>query len=130
MSLLAVAVAAVGITGCADDDRPPTWSYIHEAIIEPNCTQSACHSNISATAGVELWDRELGFTVLTGRPCQSTGSPAEADGNFVVPGDPASSRLVYMLRGIETRNMPPDIPLPDTDIRLIEDWILRGAPCD
>ena len=32
-----------------------------------------------------------------------------------------------MLRGQEIARMPPDQPLPDADIALIEAWILAGA---
>ena len=38
---------------------------------------------------------------------------------------------MYLLIGDNVaRAMPPDRPLPDVDIDLIENWILAGAPCD
>jgi hypothetical protein len=47
--------------------------------------------------------------------------------SLVVPFDPAQSRLVQMLRAQDAPRMPPDRPLPEADIRLIESWILSGA---
>lgn len=68
--------------------------------------------------------------MLTGRVCGDDAAEPADPRNFVVPGDPTRSKLMYLLRGEEVRNMPPDVPLPDIDIELIEEWILRGAPCD
>ena len=66
--------------------------------------------------------------MLVGR---SPGAPETPTGrNFVVPGDPDASKLVHMLRGDETERMPPDAPLPDADIELIERWIRAGARFD
>ena len=126
-------LALAWVASCGIDDRPPSWSYIHEAIIEPNCTTSACHSKISAAFGISLHDREGSYSFLTGRVCgqEDSDEPGLPDRNFVDPGDPSRSRLLYLMRGIEVdRTMPPDIPLPERDIELVEEWILRGAPCD
>jgi hypothetical protein len=46
---------------------------------------------------------------------------------LVTPYDPAQSRLVQMLRATGAPRMPPDRPLPEADIALIEKWILDGA---
>jgi hypothetical protein len=37
---------------------------------------------------------------------------------------------VQMLRARGARRMPPDRPLPEADIRLVERWILAGAVND
>lgn len=126
------ALALLGAVACGEDDRPPTWSYVHAAIIVPNCTTSSCHNSFVAPAGVVLQDREGAYTILLGRTCESE-QPDEAapDGNLVVPGSPETSRLMHLLIGDNVRRaMPPDRPLPDPDIDLIEQWIINGAPCD
>ena len=46
---------------------------------------------------------------------------------LVTPYNPSQSRLVNMLRARGADRMPPDRPLPEADIRLIELWILDGA---
>jgi hypothetical protein len=46
---------------------------------------------------------------------------------LVTPYDPAGSRVVNMLRARDAPRMPPDRPLPEADIELVERWILNGA---
>ena len=46
----------------------------------------------------------------------------------MTPYDPAGSRVVNMLRARDAPRMPPDRPLPEADIELVERWILNGAP--
>src|SRR5262249_13888568 len=103
------------VAGCGDeiDKRPARWSYIFPAIIEPNCATASCHSKLSAAAGLEYTGSDESCLLLVG---------PQGRGNLVVPGDPAQSKLMYLLRGIEIRRMPPDAPLPNRDIALIERW--------
>jgi len=130
--LCAVAgVLALSLAGCGQDDRPVSWSYIHAAIITPACTTSACHTKLAAYAGIELHSKEAAYVILTGTPCDSVDPDGEAPRNFVTPGQPENSRLMHLLLGEEVRRqMPPDRPLPDVDIALVEQWILEGAECD
>ena len=101
------------------DDRPARWSYIYPAVIQPSCATAGCHSKLTRTAGLELESAAESYSVLVG---------PDGTGNLVVPGQPDQSKLMFLLRGVETRRMPPDGPLPDADIRLVERWILDGAP--
>ncbi len=129
----ALALAAASAGGCAEDDRPASFQYIHTAIIAPNCTTSSCHTLVVAQAGVRLHTVESAYTMLVGRPCEGESSEPDLEPprNFVAPGQPDRSRLMYLLTGEEARRrMPPDRPLPDPDIDLIERWILEGAPCN
>jgi hypothetical protein len=113
-------MAAVFVLACGgDDDRPARWSYISAAIIEPSCATASCHSAFTATGGLRLEGAEESHVILVGY-----------SGNYVVPGDPGRSKLMYLLRGQDTWRMPPDQPLPDADIELIERWILDGARND
>lgn len=117
LPLFAIVLAALG---CGDpvQDRPARWSYISAAIIQPSCATAGCHSKLTRTLGLELETREGGWVGLV-------------DANFVVPGRPEQSKLLYLLRGQEVpRRMPPDAPLPDADIALVERWILEGARND
>lgn len=128
-----LAVAAFGVTawGCGgQDSRPASWSYVHAAIIRPNCTTASCHSGLTAKAGVNLEDREGAYLVLTGHACDGSNSGQGAPRNFVNPGNPDDSQLTYLLRGEEVQRMPPDVPLPEADINLIEEWIAEGAKCN
>lgn len=128
---LAGLVALLAMSACGEDDRPATWTYIHAAIIEPSCTTSSCHNQRTAQAGLRLHDREGAYTILVGQACEGGEVPGEAPRNFVDPGSPERSRLMHLLLGMNVRlAMPPDRPLPDPDIELIEQWILEGARCN
>jgi hypothetical protein len=131
--VVASGIAALALLGggCGEDDRPATWSYVHAAIIAPSCTSPGCHNDETAVAGVRLGDREGAYAILVGRPCDGTPPPGAAPRNYVDPGSPERSTLVYLLRG-EGRAiaMPPDRLLPYRDVALVEDWIAEGAPCD
>jgi hypothetical protein len=132
-SLVCAVLGAMALlaAGCGEDDRPATFSYIHAAILTPQCTTSACHTKLTAYAGVELHSKNAAYVILTGRVCGADPVDGEAQRNFVTPGQPENSRLMHLLRGEEVRRpMPPDRPLPDIDIALIEEWILLGAECD
>jgi hypothetical protein len=114
VALLVVPAAA----GCADGDpRPATIAYLAPAILEPSCATASCHSEQAATS-------EL---VLEGDPAAIRAALAAK--SLVHAGRPEHSPLVHLLRGDFTSlRMPPDGPLPEADIALIERWIADGAP--
>jgi hypothetical protein len=123
-AVLALACATLG--ACVDiDERPASWSYIHATIIEPNCTTSNCHTDITKVAGISFDDPDESYLALAGVAC---GAGTATD--LVVAGQPEMSKLMYLLRGVEVPIMPPDVPLPDAEIELVERWIQGGAPCD
>jgi hypothetical protein len=113
MRLLLATLA--GVVACAGDpsERPATWSYLHTAVVAPNCATSSCHSALVETAGIALDDRDASYARLL-------------DLSFVIPGDPTSA-LIPLLEGDERSRMPPDAPLPQADIDLIRIWIDAGA---
>lgn len=129
-------LAAVGVTGCGglDDNRPPEWSYISPAIIQSNCATSSCHSRGAAVAGLDLSTAEAGWNDLLGqRLPRVTGSPetrSNVPRQLVIPGNPGQSRVVNMMRAFGAARMPPDRPLAEADIALVEEWILLGAQND
>jgi hypothetical protein len=129
--VLGPAVLGLVLAACAgEDDRPATWSYIHEAIITPNCTTAGCHNDETATAGLEMSEAGGAYAALVGQPCD-VGPGAGGARGYVDPGSPERSTLMYLLRGEERgRAMPPDRLLGDGDVDLVERWILEGAPCD
>lgn len=133
---LAAAAAAAALLGCVDADERAEFGYVHAHILVPSCATSNCHSNLGATplgtseAGFAFDDREGAYLFLTGHACDGTVPPGAAPRNLITPGDPEGSRVVRMLRGLDTYVMPPDTPLPEGEIQAIEEWIRRGAPCD
>ena len=108
-------VAAAGCGGA--DTRPAKWSFIAPAIIEPTCATASCHSEVAKRAGVVLAPKDAAFHTLVDR-------------QFVRPMDAAESEMVILMRGIGSQRMPPDYPLAEADIELIEKWIDDGAKPD
>jgi hypothetical protein len=144
---LTLAVAFAGSVGCKQvDDRPAEWAYISPAIFQPNCATTSCHGPAAAVSGLDFSTPENGYASLTklwvwvvfapdaatpsGRPCgiaNGTRVCEEQERPLVTPYDPAGSRVVNMLRARDAPRMPPDRPLPEADIELVERWILNGA---
>jgi hypothetical protein len=147
LTLTAAALAALALfAGCADRERPATWAYISPVIMQPNCASGSCHSPAAAVAGLDFSTPDRGYSSLTrlwvwvvdpakaGQPgCGPAAGTTVCEQLFrplVTPYDPDESRLVNVLRGRDAPRMPPDRPLDEADIRLIEDWILNGARQD
>jgi hypothetical protein len=143
----ATALALLALSpGCGSPDRPATWSYISPVIFEPNCASGSCHSPAAAAAGLDFSTPDRGYTSLTGRwvwivdpSMANVAGCGHAAGTIVcerqyrplvTPYDPSGSRLINVLRGRDAPRMPPDRPLDEADIRLVEDWILNGARKD
>ncbi len=85
---------------------------------------------MSSAAGLDLSTANAAYSYLLGRACDAPPNPQDATGNYVFPFQPARSRLLYLLRGDRTTIMPPDSPLPESEIAIVEQWILEGASCD
>jgi hypothetical protein len=145
LAVLSVAVAA----GCSGDSRPAEWGYISPVITEPNCATASCHGQAAAVSGLDFSDADRGYKSLTSlwswlpNPnaadkqtlnCGTAGKGVpvceEHFRPLVTPYVPDESRLVNVLRGRGAPRMPPDRPLNEADIRLIEQWILDGAKRD
>jgi hypothetical protein len=134
--------------GCSGvDNRPYSWGYISGAIFQPSCATPSCHSRAVAVAGLDFSDPDRGYASLTAGSVLITNPQGTFDGGcitpdagstdagaicfaarpLVIPYNPSQSRLVNMLRARDAPRMPPDRPLTEPDIRLIENWILDGA---
>jgi hypothetical protein len=106
--------AVVTVSACSDgypDDRV-SFTYIHTAILVPNCATSGCHSTLSRSKSIDMEDRESAF-----------GTFLDQDVNMLAilrgQGDP--------VKGTRLR-MPLDEPLPDADLDLIARWIAARLP--
>ena len=106
-SAMFIAVIVVAGACGSEDDRPVSWSYIHAAIIKPNCATASCHAGFAPPNGVRLDERDLARQRFLEIPVG-----------------------IALLRGQMggLRRMPPDQPLPDADLDLIEKWIDLGFP--
>ena len=73
-----------------------------------------CHGQSKQMAGLRLDSRKAALA-------------GGGNGPVLLPGKPADSRLVQMLKPAAEKRMPPKVPLTDKQIGLIEDWVRAGA---
>lgn len=107
---LALALAAG--CGTSPDDRPATLEVISLEILAPTCGQVQCHSTTSKINGY-AFDTLDAAKVALKRLVNTTGG---------------RSKLIEVLGDGSEERMPPDAPLPEEDIALIQKWITAGAP--
>ncbi len=128
-------VSSVALIGCGgEEDRPPAWSYVSPAIIQPNCATSSCHSKGAAVAGLDLSTTQAGYDSLFNQKLApvmgSVPTRPQVTRRLVTPGNPTESRIINMMRAYGAARMPPDRPLSEADIQLVEQWSLSGAQND
>lgn len=131
--------AAAGC-GKSTDDRPATWSYVSTAILQPSCATANCHSALAQRASVDLSTREAGYRSLIDRHFVITaaavtdGGAAALDAGAMPPLTDDQrverSQVINLMHAQGNRRMPPDMPLPETDIQLVASWIRNGAAND
>ena len=113
--------------GGGNVDPTATFTRVQNEIFTPTCAAIGCHDAIGHQEGQILTPGNA-YAMIVGHP--STEMPSLAR---IQPGDPANS---YMYRkitgaGITGDRMPQGLPpLDDAKIKLVRDWILRGAPND
>ncbi len=136
VAVVLVLVGVAGVTaGCGNstDDRPPTWSFVSTAILQPNCATANCHSAIAQRASVDLSTRSSGYSSLVGRHFVITRASVAVDGGAPLVTDDQRverSQVINLMHAQGNLRMPPDMPLPETDIQLVASWIRAGAEND
>ena len=119
--------------GCGtEDNRPAEWSFISPVIMAPNCATASCHSKGAAVSGLDLSTVDDGYKSLL--KLEVRLYPNEKDERedpdprpLVTPCRPDQSRIINMMKARGAQRMPPDRPMSQSDIALIEQWILDGA---
>jgi hypothetical protein len=108
-------------------DPTATFTRVQNEVFTPTCASIGCHDTIGQQSQMVL---------SPGRAYASTVNVASVEMpqlRRVQPGDPANSYLYRKITGagITGDRMPQGLPpLPDDKIRLVRDWIRRGAPND
>jgi hypothetical protein len=107
--------------GCGRGIRP--FRTVQQ-IFTQSCALPSCHSGVARQGGLVLDDEGVSYRSLVGRP--ATLEPAAA---LVVPGDPDASFLIQKLKGTAPGSQMPQggRPLSKGTVKLIEQWIARGA---
>lgn len=108
-------------------DPTATFTRVQNEIFTPTCAQLGCHAVIGRQEGLILAPGQA-YTNIVGVP--SVEMPQLAR---VTAADPANSYLYRKITGagITGDRMPQGMPpLTDAQIKLVRDWIRRGAPND
>jgi cytochrome c551/c552 len=118
--MAAAALAGSGLppVGAQDAaDKPAFYKEKVRPILQANCGK--CHFDVNHKGGLSLQTKAS--TLKGGR-----------DGAVIVPGDPANSLLVKLIRhegpAADPMPMPQKAPkMSDADIATIEQWVKAGA---
>lgn len=114
-------------TGPDPIDPTATFTRVQTEVFTPSCALIGCHDTIGQQQGLVLTAaRAYGDTV-------NVASAEMPSLRRVQPNDPQNSYLYRKITGagITGERMPLQLPpLSDDKIRLVRDWIRRGAPND
>ncbi len=116
-ALIALSLNTVKVQAGEDKAKPEYYTAHVKPIFDANCAR--CHGGMNHRGGLNIDTRE---NLLKG----GHSGPA------IVPGDPAKSLLVTLIRHEGPKDDPKDMPpkgdkLSDADIKIVEDWIKAGA---
>ena len=113
----ALKVGTVQAAGQDEASTPEFYTSNVQPIFQANCYR--CHGGMNHRGGLNIQTRA---GMLKGGH----------DGTVLVPGDPAKSLLVRLIRHEGPANdpmpMPPKLPkISDADIAIVERWVKAGA---
>jgi hypothetical protein len=105
-----LALCSLLLVACGTDDpRAPTVEVISTEILAPACGAPQCHSTSTLQSGY-AFDTLAASKVALVSLKSGTGNKRS------------------LMEELTSRRMPPDAPLDDADLTLIETWIADGWP--
>jgi hypothetical protein len=126
------------LAACADstDDRPLEVEYLTQAIFAPTCGAAQCHSTFTQ-AGLMVFDNPKGTREALVGDKSIFGPLLDFDSQALEPGADPQALMVWLTEidpfNAKIGRMPYDAPMPNKDIKLLEEWIQNEAPgaqCD
>ena len=108
-------------------DPTATFTRVQNEIFTPTCARIGCHDRIGQQSSQVLVAGEA-YANIVNHPSVEMPSLMR-----IAPLDPANSYLYRKISGsgITGDRMPQALPpLTDAQIKLVRDWIRRGAPND
>lgn len=108
-------------------DPTATFTRVQNEVFTPSCAVAGCHDVIGQQQNLMLTEGTA-YAMIVGRRSTEVSSL-----DRIAPGNPDDSYLYRKITGasISGERMPQgQPPLPDDKIRLVRDWIRRGAPND
>ncbi|RSL16739.1 cytochrome c [Edaphobacter aggregans] len=116
LTALGLGVSVVRAAGPDEASRPEFYTTKVQPIFQANCYR--CHGGMNHSGGLNIATRA---GMMKGGH----------DGAVLVPGDPAKSLLVRLIRHEGPQNnprpMPPKAKLSEADIATVERWVKAGA---
>ena len=107
-------------------DPTATFTRVQAEVFTPSCALSGCHSGASPKVGQDLSAGRAYAQIVNVRAVESTRLR-------IAPGDPDASYLISKVKGDATitgSRMPLGGALPPERVKLLVDWVRRGAPND
>lgn len=106
-----LALCSLLLVACGTDDpRSPTVEVISTEILAPACGTPQCHSTSTLQSGYAFDTLAASKVALKSLTSGQTGGHHRS-----------------LLEELTTRRMPPDVPLDDADLKLLETWIALPA---
>ena len=108
-------------------DPTATFTRVQTEIFTPTCAALGCHDRLGRQSDQQL-QAGVAYAQIVNHPSVEVPQLMR-----VAPGDPANSFLYRKITGagIVGDRMPQGGPyLSDAQIKLVRDWIRRGAPND
>lgn len=108
-------------------DPSATFTRVQNEVFTPSCTTIGCHDTLGQQSQLVLSSGQA-YAMTVGRASVEMPSLLRVE-----PGSPERSYLYRKITGagITGERMPlGGPPLDDAKIRLVRDWIRRGAPND
>lgn len=114
-------VVLVAACGTEPDSRPATLEVVTLTVLAPSCGQVQCHSSST------MREKDYEFDTVEGAR-EALGTNGLKVNEAVARGLPLENDLMNVINADGLDRMPPDSPLADEDIVLIESWLVAGAP--
>jgi len=116
-ALISITLKTSTVQAREDNSKEEFYSTRVKPILNANCVR--CHGGTNHRGGFNMDTRE---SLLK----------AGHNGPVIVPGDPANSLLIKLIRHEGPKDDPKDMPpkvnkLSSSDIKVVEDWVKAGA---
>jgi hypothetical protein len=124
---LAVATIALAATGALADEPIRSFGAIQQ-VFTASCALTSCHSSVARKGNLILEHEDLSYASLVDQPPDHPDAKKMALSR-VKSFDPERSFLIRKLKGLGPGDAMPQGAgmLPAETIKMIEDWIARGA---
>jgi hypothetical protein len=114
MKRMLLMVALLPACGTTPDERKPTLEVVTFEVLKPSCGQVQCHSTTTAIRGYAFDTYDASKASLTDM----------LSGRFT----PTNNDLYQVMHDSGDDRMPPDYPLEQQDVDLVDAWLTAGAP--